>query len=154
MDLLQAFDDAQWHADGEFPVDLPTTAAATHIGMFLAWCADAGLLRETADVAEHLVRLRSREATPGVFAREAFGGSFTADDLTDEGAAFTTLYYGYPDENDDRELAFDLDYVEEFINDGATIYHVPDSWSSYDRISAVLTARFTEWDNAGRPTAE
>lgn len=152
MNPLQMFDDAGWHAGGEFPTDLPTAAAATHIGMFLAWCADAGLLRETDDLAEHLVRLRSRATTPGVFALEGFGGAFAAEALTDEGVEFATVYYGYPDEADDRELAFDLDYVEEFIDDGATIYHVPDSWSSYDRISAVLTARFTEWDDAGRPT--
>lgn len=151
---MQAFDDERWHSDGEFPADLPATAAATHIGMFLAWCADTGLLAQTSAVAEHVAALRSREITPGAFALAAFGGAFSADDLTDEGAAFAAVYYGYPDEDDVRELAFDIDYVDEFIDDGDTIFHVPDSWSSYDRIAAVLTARFTEWDNAGRPTAD
>ncbi|RML48695.1 DUF7832 domain-containing protein [Pseudomonas avellanae] len=30
------YDDASWHYNGNFPSDLPDTAGATHIGMFLA----------------------------------------------------------------------------------------------------------------------
>ncbi|MDP3798207.1 MAG: hypothetical protein Q8R06_13840 [Polaromonas sp.] len=34
------YDDASWYFDGKgFPKDLPQKAAATHIGMFVAWMA-------------------------------------------------------------------------------------------------------------------
>ena len=33
---MAKYDDASWHYEGDYPEDLPTANAATHIGMFLA----------------------------------------------------------------------------------------------------------------------
>lgn len=39
-------DDYTWHLEGDFPADLPSEAAATHIGMFLAWAIHAGCVSD------------------------------------------------------------------------------------------------------------
>ena len=44
------YDDAYWHYRGEFPTELPASAGATHIGMFVAWALLAGLGRELVDL--------------------------------------------------------------------------------------------------------
>ncbi len=56
------YDDAAWHVGGAFPTDLPHSAGATHIGMFVAWGALNGLAGEvfTTDFAAALEELRSQ----------------------------------------------------------------------------------------------
>ena len=55
------FDDASWHYEGDYPADLPESAAATHIGMFLAWALLHGMAGELIDdSAEALAALQRR----------------------------------------------------------------------------------------------
>jgi len=50
----QKYDDASWHAGGDFPSDLPYSQGGVHMAIFLAWLIRRGLynpeLFETADV--------------------------------------------------------------------------------------------------------
>jgi len=50
----QKYDDASWHAGGDFPSDLSYSQGGVHIAIFLAWLIRRGLynpeLFETADV--------------------------------------------------------------------------------------------------------
>lgn len=146
---MTMFDDADWHAGGEFPAELPASAAATHIGMFLAWCAAAGLVRDEG-LTDHLAALHARMLTPGAFALIAADGVLSADLLSEEGAAFAGAYYGLPEEEHEG-ASFDDDYVDVFLDDGETIYHVPDSWGSFDRVAPVLDLRYAQW--RGRPVS-
>ena len=40
------YDEASWHYGGDFPADLPASAGATHIGLFLAWMLIKGFASE------------------------------------------------------------------------------------------------------------
>ena len=135
------YDDASWHYGGDFPKDLPIEAGATHTGMFLAWALLAGLGGElhVEDSPELLERLRARTITPGAFFMSACDGKFTVEDLNDEGNAFAQNYFIF------ETGQFVHDYETTLGEDLPDLYHVPDTWATFERIKAVLDQRFHEW---------
>ncbi len=135
------YDDATWHSEGNFPIELPDSAGATHIGMFLAWNLLNGLASELHLEAspKFLNQLRNRELTPGKYLIRACDGKFTADDLNKEGNEFCLFYY----EDDEGEF---LDDYEEILGAGfPSLYHVEDTWENYDKICPIFNSRLQEW---------
>jgi hypothetical protein len=135
------YDDASWHYGGDFPKDLENIAGATHIGMFVAWCVLNGLGGElhTEEFPEDLEGLRSRQKTPGEWFVNACDSKFTDEDLTEEGNAFAKSYY------DADGSPFLADYEETLGSGLASLYHVPDTWESFDLLSPVISGRYQEW---------
>jgi hypothetical protein len=135
------YDDASWHSGGTFPANLPPEAAATHIGMYLAWCMLHGLAGElhTDDLADDLALLQARVLTPGQWLLRACDGKFTDEDVNDEGNAFTAAYF----EADD--MPYIDDYQTALSGELASIYNVPDTWESYDALVPLIDARFAAW---------
>jgi len=135
------YDDASWHYGGDFPQDLPDEAGATHIAMFVAWCVLNGMagalhLEDFADDAE---RLRARACTPGTWFMNVCDGKFTDEDVNEEGNAFAASYYAYDGSNPSRYVS---DY-ERVLGAGLpSLYHVPDTWTSYDLLAPVIVRRF------------
>lgn len=153
------YDDASWHTEGEYPESLDPDAAATHIGLFLAWAVLAGhASAELAqDFADEVAALRERTTT-GPRLLLAMDGALTADDLDETGNAFAAAYYTGDTGEDDTDAGLYLeDYVDALCpdttgdDDPADVYRVPDTWESYDQLSPVLDARFTQWEDEGRP---
>ncbi|MGQ0544831.1 MAG: DUF7832 domain-containing protein, partial [Betaproteobacteria bacterium] len=90
------YEDASWHyGGGDFPEDLPEEAAATHTGMYLAWALLAGLGNPELQrqLPERMARLQARAVTPGMSFFEESNGKFVAEELNDEGNAFTLAYF-------------------------------------------------------------
>lgn len=140
------YDDASWHSGGEFPEDLPQSAGATHIAMFAAWAALHGLIGSLhrTDLAEELKRLEQRRATPAIWFRTACDGKLTNEDLNDEGNAFARDYYMNIVDGEQIFGPYYSDYETEF-SEAKSLYHVEDSWKTYERLDSVLSARFAEW---------
>ncbi len=140
------YDDATWHSGDEFPADLPTEAAATHAGIFLAWALIAGLGSEyhLVDSAEELEHLLARKQTPGQYFLTVSGGKLTDDDLSAEGNAFAKAYY------QQDGASFIADYQEYLTKGLPTEYHVADSWTNFDKLQPVLYRRLANW-RRGRP---
>lgn len=135
------YDDASWHYGGDFPDDLPREAGGTHIGMFLSWCLLNGLggLIHREDFSDFLEQLEARQITPGRHFLSACDEKFWDEDLNDEGNAFAQTY----DASDNaRNIA---DYFDALGDDLPSLYHVPDSWESYERIAPIISRRFEEW---------
>jgi hypothetical protein len=135
------YDDASWHYGGKFPADLPEEAGGTHIGMFVAWAVLAGLggedlCGEDADGAEFVAQLKERSITPGAFIF-LLDGKFTDEELNAEGNAFAGVYYA-----GDQYLD---DYGATVGGDVSGLYHVEDSWKTFDRLKPVLDRRFAAW---------
>jgi len=143
------YDDASWHYGGTYPADLSDEAAATHIGMFVAWCVLNGYVDDEVaeDLAGELDGLTARTTTPGEFLIESMDEKFVSDDLTGEGDAFTNAYYQGKD-NDSRYVD---DYLAVFDTTVADIYRVPDTWETFDRIAPRITERYGDWVAAERP---
>lgn len=142
------YDDASWHYEGDFPEELPPEAGATHIGLFLAWLlihdhASEELLEDACDQVQ---AIKARQITGAQLLMNTLDGKFLAQDLDDTGNAFALAYY---QGQDDDSRYFD-DYLLVF-DDQETIYHVEDSWESYERLASVIDERFAAWNAQGRP---
>jgi hypothetical protein len=132
------YDDASWHSGGDFPADLPPEAGGTHSGMFLAW---AILNRLGGDLhsPEEVEGLRTRTLTPGQFFLDVCDGKFTAEDFSEEGNAFARAYY------DMSRGQYLRDYEYALGAGLPTLYHVPDTWGTYDVLAPVLDGRLRVW---------
>ena len=153
--MTTTYDDASWHSGGEgYPPEAGPEAGATHIGMFLAWAVLAGHVSDelTEEAADGLAALRERTTTPGAFVHDLCDGTLVDDDLDDVGAAFASAYYA--GDEDDGGL-----YLEDYVDavspgDGAPedVYRVPDTWETYELVGPLVDARFSQWEDEGRPT--
>ncbi|MBD8078782.1 hypothetical protein [Cellulosimicrobium arenosum] len=150
------YDDVDWHSGGEgLPADVGPGGAATHIGVFLAWAvleghASADLLRDATD---EVVGLRARAAT-GARLVLARGGALTDADLDDDAAAFAAAYYTGDEDDPDGAGLYLEDYVDAASPDAGDpedVYRVPDTWETYDLVGPLISARFSQWEDEGRP---
>lgn len=137
------YDDASWHYEGDFPSDLPTSAGATHIGMFLARAVSNGFAGPilTEDSPETLKRLRQRQITPAQLLILACDGKFTDEDLSDEGNEFARYYFN----SDGKWGAYLTAYETALGQREPTLYHIADTWTNYDCLAPIIQKRFDEW---------
>ena len=135
------YDDASWHSGGEFPPDLSPDAGATHSGMFLVWAWLNGLAGQDAtdEASDFIAPLQERSVTPGAHFLALCDGKFTDVDLNDDGNAFAASYFDF------ETGEYLADYELALAGDCETLYHVPDTWESYDAIRLVIDQRFAEW---------
>jgi len=135
-----AYDRADWHYGGDYPAGLPAENGGTHIGMFLAWAIQRGLEgdfhREESSAA--VAAVRARKMTGREFLFSQCDEKFWEEDLSEEGNAFATAYY----ENDNGYMA---DYGATLLDDLPSLYHVADTWETFDRLAPVLDRRYAEW---------
>lgn len=137
------YDDASWHYGGDFPDELPPEAGATHTGMFLAWALLNGLggSFHTEECPEDFENLKQRTITPAQFLINACDEKFTDEDLSDEGNEFAADYYRAGGQMKD----YIKDYEELFASGIPSLYHVPDTWESFDRLSPRIQERYDQW---------
>lgn len=132
------YDDASWHTGSDFPEELDTHAARTHIGMFLAWAIERGLGSELVHESQSGLAdgLRAGTLTGAEVLRDACDDTLSDDCFSETGRAFAGDYY--------EEHYLD-DYVALSDDRLPTIYHEPNSQEKYARLRAVLDRRFSEW---------
>jgi hypothetical protein len=137
------YDDVSWHAEGDFPADLPPSAGATHIGMFVSWAILNGLAGaiHTEEFPKTLDSLRRRAVTPGELLLQACDQKFTDEDLSEAGNAFAEGYYP----SSDTRPNYLADYIATLFQGEPSLYHVADTWNNYDRLEPILQERFKEW---------
>lgn len=137
------YDDASWHYEGDFPADLPASAGATHIGMFLAWAILHGFAGEIhiEDSPDTLEQLRQRTITPGQFLIRACDEKFTDEDLSADGNSFAEHYF----KSEDHWGDYLDDYEATLGKKGQSLYHIADTWENYDLLAPVIQKRFEEW---------
>ena len=135
------YDDADWHYGGSFPADLPPSAGATHIGMFVASCILQGMAGRLydEDFPEELKRLRNRDIAPGAWLIQACDEKFTDEQLNEEGNAFALDYY-YAE-----GAKYIADYEQTLCRGLESAYHVPDTWDTFDKIHKVIQKRLGDW---------
>jgi hypothetical protein len=139
------YDDASWHSGGDFPDDLPASAGATHIGMYVAWALQSGLAGElhTEEMPEDLQKLAGRSLTPAAFFLWACDGKFTDEDLNEEGNAFTASYFDSPSGS---YLADYQDILGHGLPPGPDqLYYVADTWENFDKLRPTLDKRLADW---------
>jgi len=142
------YDDASWHYEGNFPEDLPSNAAGTHIGMFLAWCLLHGLAGSlhTEESPNDLEALQERKITPGRYLIKVCDEKLTSEDFNEEGNGFAQFYYA---SGDDYGAYLD-DYSATLEAENGSIYQVEDTWQNFDRLAPVIEGRYKEWKDIQR----
>jgi regulator of RNase E activity RraB len=133
-----AYDNAEWHSEGDFPDDLEPENAATHIGMYLSWAFRRGFVgalhREVAAVAVREVE--AGRMTGRAFLLQQCDGLLRAEDLDDEGNRFTKAYYD----------AHYYDDYEACVGEGlASLYAVEDTAANQRKVDRLLDQRLAEW---------
>jgi hypothetical protein len=140
-----AIDRADWHYGGDFPDDLPEAAGGTHIGMFLAWAITRGF--EGADHQKfstgELEAVRTRKMTGREFLFQLCDEKLVDDDLVDEVASFAHAYYV----DDETPPSYLSDYSDALDTDDdlPSLYHVADTWETFDKLAPILDKRFAHW---------
>ncbi len=135
------YDDATWHSGGDYPANLPAAAAATHTGMYLAWALLVGLggRFHGENSAYDLEALKARTITPGAFLLTTCDGKFLDEDLSEEGNAFTQIYFDF------ETGQYLKDYQTTLDHQFTSIYLVADSWENFDLLKPILDARLNAW---------
>ena len=145
--MADKYDDMDWHEDDELIEELGESAAATHMGMFAAWCLLNSLGTDRPEIQAHLPKLASRQTTPGSFLEEYLDGKLTGNCLSGEGADFASAYYAAP--------AGQASYLDEYAallgEEHGGMLAVPDTWQNYDVVAGMIAARHAQWVKAGRP---
>ena len=136
------YDDASWHYGGDFPKDLPNEAGSTHIGIFLAWCHINDFAGELhlEEFPEDLEKIKKRDVTPGRYLEIACDEKFTDEDLNEEGNSFCQFYFSVGDGYGDY-----LEDYEVLSGELPSLYHVPDTWESFDKLSPLIDKRYKDW---------
>jgi hypothetical protein len=143
---MASYDRMEWHYDGHFPDNLPKENGGTHIGMFLAWVIEKGLLSQlhrqnsTADVQKVL----SRQMTGRDFLDFVCNEKFSDTDLSEEGNAFARHYY--MGESTESFKNYMDDYAETLGENVVSIYEIENSWQNYEKLKAVIDKRYEEWN--------
>jgi hypothetical protein len=134
------YDDASWQFDS-VPEGLPQEAAGTHIAMFQTWALLKGLAgpKYQNDFPDVTPKLQQRSINPSANLWDNCDGVFMDDDLNEVGDAFTKAYF---DLDNGLYLA---DYEATVGGKHPTLFHVPDTWQTFDALKPVLDRRFGEW---------
>jgi hypothetical protein len=140
------YDVWRWHTEGAFPKDQPPEQGYVHIGVFVAWLAlhdmlDPGWVAGSG-AGQALAAIRKRSGSPCAL-RDLTDGRLTSDMLTAEGQGFASAYYA-------PEYGYAHDWRRVFGR-RADRYAIPDGWETYDGIEALISRRYRQWIEAGRP---
>lgn len=115
---MAKYDDASWHYEGNYPENLPTANAATHIGMFLAWCITNDLIstEQLDDYGSDIEEVKARRMTGAEYLISICDEKLYEEDLNELG------------NNSENEA-----------------YSVKDNWGNYDLLRPIIDQRFKEW---------
>ena len=147
---MAKYDDASWHYEGNYPENLPTKNAATHIGIFLAWCINNDLLsnEQTEDNVDDVESVKSRKMTGAEFLITVCDEKLIDEDLTKIGNRFAKAYYQYVKPSKFAKIYdhYIADYSK-ILNDGVEddVYKIEDTWENYDLLRPIIDQRFKEW---------
>lgn len=133
------YDAVDWHVGGDYPSDLGPQGGRTHIGMYLAWLVEKGLLANAfMDRYPNEVRqCRDHMLKGSQLLQECCDDVLVSEDMSELGKAFSDFYYD--------ELYLD-DYVDTLDDEVLpSIYHVSDDWDSYETLRPVLERRYQHW---------
>jgi len=136
---MSTIDRADWHFGNNFPKNIPDENGGTHIGMFLNWIIDTGLIGEIhlKDSEKGIYKVRKRQITGRDFLFDYCDGKFWNEDLNILAIQFTEDYYS-------SDKYFD-DYADALAKSTETIYHVDNNWDNYETIKKILDKRYHKW---------
>jgi len=140
---MGSYDRMDWHYGGDFPENLPEENGATHIGMYLTWIIENGLIGDLhrEEDAEYIQNVIDRKSTGRDFFIDMCDGKFWEDDLNEEGNNFTKYYY---------DKFYLTDYESVLGQNTESLYEIENSWENYGKLRPILDKRYKEWKDQGK----
>jgi hypothetical protein len=144
---MASIDRADWHYGGDYPKELPTENAGTHIGMFINWIIDNDLIGTVhlQDSKQGIEDVKTKKINGRDFLFEYCDEKFWADDLSEEGLEFTKNYYQNPNDLEEPYGQYIDDYEKILGTDFESLYEVPNTWENYavmaEKIDSVYKKR-------------
>ena len=140
------YDNIRFHLDEDYPDQLPPENAATHIGMYWQWAAQAGLVNPVLQTAADFAAMTSGKISGQHFLLKHMDGALTADDFTELGQRFTEFYYtdeedGYGAFMEDYVLALDTPSLGGF-------YHAKNTPKTFAKLTPVFQTAFEKWKSS------
>ena len=126
----------------ELPRGLGDHQLYVPVGLLLAWLVHRDLLSgklTTSPMRPAIDEVRGRRMT-GPELYERMDGTLNRQMLTPGGNSFVAGYL----EHDEGNLYADLE--EAFFGRYRSVYHVRDTWESYDALAPLIDARFARWE--------
>ncbi len=155
---MSAFDKAEYHAKAEDFPKVDYYQAYIHIGFFLGFLADEGLLSKELLLKKKVKQFINREIKPGELAK-FLGGKIDPFDLSDVGKRFSYFIYPGNDESGDIVGISTVVYLDDYadvlsseINKAGSVYLISDDWQNFDRVKSRIGERFKAWVATGSPT--
>ena len=144
------YDHIRFHTEEDYPENLPPENAATHIGMYWQWAAQAGLANpvwQTApESAEDFANMLKGRTSGRRFLLKHMDGALTPDDFNPFGQSFTSYYY---DDEEEGYGAFMEDYVRTLDTPSlGGFYYVEDSPETYAKLAPVFQTAFEKWKSS------
>ena len=148
------YDDAKWHYKLGFRKKVSKEQGATHIGFFLRWCEETGLLSEA--LLQALAENRQLFADePESWSFRSFviqqrDGLFRQVDLNVPGQAFANVFYTSKKTEFTQEYGNYLENYEALVPvlyrlNGREYYCVKDIAANYEKVKCMLDQRYQEF---------
>ena len=138
---MSSIDRVDWHYGNNFPKELPKENGGTHIGLFISWIIESGLIGEihTNDSSEGIQKVKRKEITGRDFLFEFCDGKLWNEDLNEVGVLFAEDYYS-------SDQYFN-DYANLLAAEKETVYHIENNWENYSKLKKILDVRFKKWNS-------
>lgn len=141
-------DHHEWHTEEDFPTDLSSVHALTHMGMYFAWAAERQLLHPAVveQLGVHLSQLQNGQTTGRDLIEQYMGKQLLLSFFNELGQRFTAFYYADEDEGYGQFLA---DYVQTLRTDLLpSFYHVSNTPEAYAAIASQFDVAYARWSDS------
>ncbi|MCW2254846.1 hypothetical protein M2263_000937 [Providencia alcalifaciens] len=127
--------------NGDYPEELPNENSGTHIGFYLTWLINAGLVGEfhLEGSIDELAAVRERKMNGREFLITMCDEKFTDENVNKDGFEFTEFYFQA------EEGGFFDDYESVLAQGLSSFYHVENTWENYDKIALVIGEAYLDW---------
>jgi hypothetical protein len=138
----------------DYPKNVSKENIKTPIALLLTWAIDRKLMRHDLDEIKEKISnfnnlITSRNQSPLAFLKD-LGDRFMPNYLIPNASFFLLKYY-WPGwiyrYGEDFDRVFVSEYKDSLLVKPGylTTWHVPPTWSEYDKISPIIDRRFSEW---------
>lgn len=145
------YDHIDYHTEEDYPVDLPESRAATHMGFYWAWAVSQNLHNSGWEdaAAEDMAALKTGSLSGAGFILKNMGGELDENDFSPLGQRFSAFYY---EDEEEGYGAFMEDYVTTMNTpELPSFYHVADTQENQHKLNAVFQAAFDRWQASLKP---
>lgn len=143
-------DHVSFHTEEDYPVNLSSDAAATHMGYYWSWAVRQQFNHPRWDDFKDLDLVKNMTMSGAEFVLRYMNGGIEDTDFNEEGRQFSLFYY---DDEEEGYGRFMEDYVITLNTPSfESFYHIPITMEHQLRLDHIFDQRLNEWRQSLRST--